>query len=190
MDNKKENPEEISSNKALTPLDTAEVSRKLEELTRDFIYSDNASETQAILEKYNAYLVKKSAIRTGKLEALYDEIVEQMLLRFKHRGGEFSNKDLLDYLNSVQTAIEKSANRLNNTDEAPVQFGNPSTQVNINVLDGFTHEQKTNIADAIKSIIQSASTPTYFQGEFEDVDENTDTNNNLDENPDTEGEDN
>lgn len=146
------------NNNALSEFDESILRNKIADLTKDFIYAEDANETREIIEKYNAYLIKKAAIRTGKLENLYDSIVEQMLLRFKTRGGEFSNKDLLDYLDSIQVAIEKSTNKLNNVDEAPIQYNPSPTQVNINVLDGFTHEQKANIADAIRSIISSAST--------------------------------
>ena len=171
---------ETTNNTALTEFDEAVLRQRIANLTKDFIYAEDANETRAIVEKYNAYLIKKAAIRTGKLEQLYDNIVEQMLLRFKNRSGEFSNKDLLDYLDSVQNAIEKSTNKLNNVDEVPITYNPTPTQVNINVLDGFTHEQKENIADAIKSIIASASTPQkndYIMTTAEDNSENEEFNN-------------
>ena len=183
MDDKKQNPEE----NGLVAYDASAIEQRIKELTHELILADDSTETRSIIEKYNAYLVKKSAIRTGKLEKLYDEIVEQMLLRFKNRGGEFSNKDLLDYLNSVQAALDKSVSKLNNTDETPVQYGTGQTQVNINVLEGFTHDQKTNIADAIKSILQQSASNTYYPGEYEETPEE----NISEDNPnDKEGEDN
>ena len=179
MSNEKQNPEETG---LISSDDASYIEHQLQDLTRELIATDNLGESKAIIEKYNAYLVKKSAIRTGKLEKLYDEIVTQMLLRFKNRSGEFSNKDLLDYLNSVQAALDKSIGRLNNVDEAPIQLSGNQTQVNINVLDGFTHEQKSNIADAIKSILQQSANPTtYYSDDY--------TETNQDEVPNDKGED-
>lgn len=183
----------LPSDQNLTEADESAIRKEIEGLTKQIIHSSEISETTALIDTFNAYLAKKNAIRTYKLDGLYDNIIEQMILRFKHRSGEFSNQDLLNYLDKVESAIEKSSAQLSKADEKPVVKVN-STQVNINLLDSLSQDSKENIADAIKAVLASAQSGNMPENEeppipvdYEDTStytEDEDTSNNA------EGEDN
>lgn len=103
-------------------------------------------------------MVKKNALRTLKLSELLDKVSDNMTERFEKRPDEFSNKDLIDYMNVVGSTLEKSQKSLNQIEDIPpIKYNQQNTQVNINIMDGLSRESRENILEAIKSIIGDGS---------------------------------
>ena len=92
-----------------------------------------------------------------------------MIERFQKRSGEFSNSDLLSYLQTVENSIEKSQKSLSQVDEQPTIVQTNNTQVNFNVLDGFNDDSRDRIANAIKSILNSAATTDTVEDAYTEI---------------------
>jgi hypothetical protein len=95
-----------------------------------------------------------------------------MIERFEKKPGEFSNKDLLDYLNAVRSAMDKS-------DIVPENINMPviqnNTQVNLNIDTGLSKESKERVADAVNSILlklKNNNSVIDISEEVEEIDEN------------------
>ena len=72
--------------------------------------------------------------------------------RFEKRPGEFSNTDLINYMNTVQNAIDRANKSLNLIDEAPAITLN---QVNVNVEDPvLNRESREKITNAINALLK------------------------------------
>ena len=86
-----------------------------------------------------------------------------MVKRFEKSPGNFANSELIDYLNTVQAAIEKSSKVMKSTEEPQMIQIKQDNNINVNILDGYDRDSKERIADAIKSILSQASSgmPIY-----------------------------
>ena len=83
-----------------------------------------------------------------------------MVERFEKSPGNFTNDELLDYMSTVQTAMEKSSKAMKGVEEPSVIQLRQNNQVNVNIMDGFDRDSKERIADAIKSILAQAGSST------------------------------
>lgn len=127
----------------------------------------DAANTKDLVAQFNWNMAKKNALRILKLSGLLDSIADQMIERFEKRPGEFSNKDLLDYLQAVQNTLEKSTKALAQVDEVPHIMVQNNTQVNISTLDKFDSESRDRIANALKTVISSIKKNDVIEGEVE-----------------------
>lgn len=135
------------------PVNIAPLNHSIDELAHQIVEEQDVSTTKDLVELFNWNLSKKNAIRLLKLNGLYDKITDQMIERFNRRAGEFSNADLLNYLQTIENSMEKTQKGLSNAEEQKqIQIQN-NTQVNVNVVDTFDSESKDRIAEAIKAIL-------------------------------------
>lgn len=133
---------------------------------------------------FNMHLNKRNMIRMVKLNDLLDDVVDQSLTRFENNPNNFSNKELIDYMNAVQKTADASLNQLKNINEVPaIQVNNTTTEINIGnshsvKLQELSRDSRKRILDAIDAIITDQ--PTSPKEEVEVVDNIVDEDNNGD----------
>lgn len=131
----------------LIPLDKA-----TEKVAGEIIREEDINKVQDLTHLFNLNQAKKNVIRVMKLNKLLDQVSDQMIERFEKRPGEFSNNDLLNYMNVVQASIDRANKQLNLVDEAP-QIS--LTQVNVNVEDSSLGlESRMKITEAVNKLLQ------------------------------------
>lgn len=110
---------------------------------------------QDLTHLFNLNQAKKNVLRIMKLNGLLDRVSDQMIERFEKRPGEFSNSDLLNYMQVTQSAIDRAQKQLNLVDDSPAIQLNQQVNVNIdgNVLD---KDSRTRIAETVTKILQRA----------------------------------
>ena len=140
-------PIEVNANS----INESELNKDISKLAQQLIDEKDIDASKNIVQLFNFNLSKRNALRILKLNGLYDNITDQMIERFQKRSEEFSNSDLLSYLQTVENSIEKSQKSLSQVDEQPTIVQTNNTQVNFNVLDGFNDDSRDRIANAIKS---------------------------------------
>ena len=108
-----------------------------------------------MIKIFNLNQSKKNVVRVLKLSKLLDCIYDQMIARVESRPGEFSNEDLMKYVTTIQSAIEKANKSLDLVQEAPaIGIG---TQINIvNQGEVFDRESREKILRAVESISKRA----------------------------------
>lgn len=121
------------------------------ELIDKIVNENDIDELKKFTQLFNVNQAKKNALRIIKLNGLLDCVSDQMMERFQKRAGEFSNKDLLDYMTVVQNAIDRANKSLNLIDETPAISIN--NNVNINVEDGFDRQSRAKITEAVQAIL-------------------------------------
>ena len=85
---------------------------------------------------------------------LLDHITKQMEDRIIQRGDQFSNKDLLDYANSVTSSLEKAQKNIAGIEDIPIiQFNQQNNTV---IMDTLDEDSKQRVEDVIKSILKKA----------------------------------
>lgn len=122
------------------------------ELAQRIIDENDLTTVQNLTHLFNLNQAKKNVLRVIKMSSLLDKITDQITERVEKRPGEFSNNDLLNYMNVVQASIDRANKSLNLVDETPAIQLN---QVNINVNDDniLSKDSRDKVTDAIKSIM-------------------------------------
>lgn len=136
----------------LIPLDT-----KTKELAQEIINEQELEKVQNLTHLFNLNQAKKNVLRVMKLNSLLDKVSDQMIERFEKKPGEFSNNDLLNYMQVTQNAIDRAQKQLNIVDEAPAISLN---QVNINIENnegGLDRDSRAKITEAVNQLLQMAS---------------------------------
>lgn len=127
--------------------------KKSEELVTKIVGEEDSDKLKDLVSLFNVNQNKKNIVRADIYSRLLDRISLQMVERLDKKSGEFSNKDLLDYLVAVRTAIDKS-------DISPENINMPiiqnNTQVNVNIDSGFNRESKEKIIDSVRAILERA----------------------------------
>ena len=79
--------------------------------------------------------------------------------RVTKRPDQFSNKDLLDYMNAMGNAMDKAHKQLNDIQSMPpIQINQQNNIVNVNgngLSDNLDQESRKKIMDVVSSIISS-----------------------------------
>ena len=142
--------------------------KKSEELVTKIVGEEDSDKLKDLVGLFNVNQSKKNIVRADIYSRLLDRISLQMVERLDKKSGEFSNKDLLDYLVAVRTAIDKS-------DISPENINMPiiqnNTQVNVNIDGGFNRESKEKIIDSVRAILERAKNNNQVIDINDEVDE-------------------
>ena len=146
----------MEETKLITTDDNNEVTTELKAQTLDIaqqlIVENDMSKVKDLTQLFNAAHIKKQVLRSIAYDDLLDHIQNQMAERIIQRGDQFSNKDLLDYANSVTTHLEKAQKQILGVDEIPIiQFNQQNNTIITETLDS---ESQQRVEDAIKSILK------------------------------------
>lgn len=162
-------------NKAL--VDTTAIDADIVDIANQVMSEPSMDKTKDLVQLFNWHLSKKNVSRLLKLNSLYDKVSDQMETRLTVRGDQFSNSDLIDYLKTIQGAIDSSAKILSQVEEPPVIVQHNNTQINVNVVDSFDRDAKERILAAIQATLQTASSPntSVEDTQFVDIIDNKDT---------------
>lgn len=74
--------------------------------------------------------------------------------RVTKRADQFSNKDLLDYMNTMNSSLERARKQINSVDETPMITLNQQNNTVILDTDSLDRDSKKRVADAVKSILK------------------------------------
>ena len=122
------------------------------DLNTALIESKDPNEIQDLVKLFDLNLKKKELIRASILSDLQDKIVEQAGKRIEKNSDSFSNKDLLDYMNSIQSILNKKK------EEGELTIPQIAIQNNIMVSDPsqeLTKDSRDKITDIIKQFMMS-----------------------------------
>lgn len=139
---------------------------KLKNLVDSIMEEQDPDKTKDLVDLFNWNISKKNVARIQKLNNLYDSVTDQMIERVSKRADQFSNSDLLDYVKTIQGAIDINAKNLSQVQEPPLILQQHNTQINVNVAESFDKAAKERILAAVQATLAQAQTVPEF--EFED----------------------
>jgi hypothetical protein len=143
-----------------------------EDLIEKIVLEQDSDKLKDLVGLFNTIQSKKNIVRVDTYSKLLDKISDQMVERFEKKPGEFSNKDLLDYLSAVRSAMDKSDIIPENINIPVIQN---NTQVNLNIDSGLNKESRERVADAVSSILaklKNNNSVIDITEEVEEIDEN------------------
>lgn len=134
-----------------------------EDITTLLVNETDPDRTKRLINLFNLNFAKKNALRLASISELIDSVIEKIGQRLQLRPDEFSNKDLIDYLNALYQSAEKSSKVVDKTDEIPAITFNQQNNVVVSPVDSLSRESKQRIAAAVAAILSQTKT----QGESE-----------------------
>lgn len=143
-----------------------------EDLVEKIVLEQDSDKLKDLVGLFNTIQSKKNIVRVDTYSKLLDKISDQMVERFEKKPGEFSNKDLLDYLSAVRSAMDKSDIIPENINIPVIQN---NTQVNLNIDSGLNKESRERVANAVSSILaklKNNNSVIDITEEVEEIDEN------------------
>ena len=140
-------------------VDTSSIDTEITGLASQVLAESDPEKAKQLIALFNWNISKKNTARILKMNDLYDEVTDQMVLRFKTKADQFSNSDLLDYMKAVQGAIDTSAKNLSQVEEPPTIVHQNNTQINVNVVDTMDRESRDRILSAIQATLKLAQQP-------------------------------
>lgn len=147
---------------------------KTGELVDKLIEEDDIEKSKEYLDIFGVYNAKRNVARINKLNDLQDKINEQASKRLELRPDEMSDKDLISYMNAVQSQIEKSNQFVKQIVEQPTIQINQQN-VSVNVENSATPELSKESRDRILKFIQEVQKQNeeIIEVDVEKVDDST-----------------
>lgn len=108
-----------------------------------------------LTQLFNFNQAKKNLLRLQKLSVLNDDVVSKIERRLLERPDDFSNKDLLDYLQVINNVLDKQSKSQDDVLDKPMITYQQNNQVNVNMANDLTRESRDKITDLISEILNS-----------------------------------
>lgn len=107
---------------------------------------------------FNLAQTKKSVLRAMSYNNLLDKVETQMEERLTKRADQFSNKDLLDYMDKISNAMDKNQKQIKDIDTTPaIQINQQNIIMDSNPE--LSRESRQNILDVVNAILKNAESP-------------------------------
>ena len=148
----------MSEHDELIPVDNSQ--DRITNLVEQIVEEEDPNKTKDLVDLFNWNMSKRNIVRLQKLNLLYDSITDQMVERVDKRADQFSNSDLLDYVKTIQGAIDINTKNLSNVQEPPMIVHQSNTQINVNLADSFDSDAKARILAAVQATLQQAAKTT------------------------------
>jgi hypothetical protein len=162
-------------------ISTSSVDVKIGDIAREVLKEENPDKAKELISLFNWNMSKKNVARILKLNQLYDNVTDQMATRLSTRSDQFTNSDLLDYMKTIQGAIDTSTKNMNQVEEPPL-IVQQNTQINVNMGDKFDRDAKERILAAIQATLNSANTSSNQEDSAIEVEAETITSQVIESN--------
>jgi hypothetical protein len=140
-------------NKLVTKLNTASVDSATTDIAQRILDESDVDKVKDLTNLFNLNAQKRNVARVLKMTDLLDKVTDQMLTRFERTPDNFSNEDLIKFMQVTETSIEKASKSLSQVDQAPAIQYQQNNQVNINIGDNLNRESRQRVTDAVQAIL-------------------------------------
>lgn len=147
-------------------LASGRLDKKTEKLATKIVKQTDPDDIKDLVSLFNLNHTKKQILRTMTYDQLLDSIMSQMKERVLKRGDQFSNKDLLDYMNTMNTAMEKAHKQINEVDAVPAIQVNQQNNTVI-MGDGLDRESRERVFEFIKNALNKIDESKNISNELD-----------------------
>jgi hypothetical protein len=154
-------------------LSTLNIDNQSKQLAQHIIDEPDIEKVKELTQLFNLNQAKKNVLRVMKLNGLLDTVSDKIIDRFDRFPDNFSNDDLIKYLQVTQTAIEKANKNLSLVDDTPIIQVNHNNQLNVNISDTLDRESRERVLAFVKAAIQQTSAE---ETDFVEIEEEVDNN--------------
>lgn len=128
------------------------INQQAKEIAEQIVQETSLEKVKDLTHLFNLNMSKKNALRVMSMDNLVDKVTAQIEARFEKYPDNFSNTELLNYLQVLQSSIEKANKNLSLVDETPAIQLNQNN-VNINIVDNMSRESRERVAAFLKQAL-------------------------------------
>lgn len=129
---------------------------KNEKLAQKILNASTLDETKDLTALFNLNIQKRNVLRVLKMNNLLDKVTEQIIERFEKAPNNFTNEDLLKYMQVTENAIDRANKNLNQIEETPAIQLMQNNQVNINIDNSsIDRESRIRITETVQKILNN-----------------------------------
>lgn len=153
----------------LQPLDI-----KNKEIAQKILDTETLDEVKDLTAVFNLNNQKRNVLRILKMNNLLDDVTNQIIERFEKNPHNFSNEDLLRYMQVTENAIDRANKNLNMVEDTPPIQMMQNNQVNININQGLDRESRMRVTETVQEILKRLSSNNVDNESIIDVDSKDD----------------
>lgn len=134
-----------------------------EENKQQLMDATSKKELEEIVSIFNLDIAKKNLLRSAVYSEMVDKVIEEMSKRVEKTPGQFSNKELLEYMSALQAQLSK--NTLENKELPNIAIQQNIVNVN-SPLASFDRESKDRMREALKAIFDQTTQGDIIEDGF------------------------
>lgn len=123
------------------------------DLVEKIISENDPNELQKLTALFNAVQSKKNIVRSVRFNELLDTICDEMSTRFKTNPYGIDNDQIIKWLKSVQTIVDKNNSYVESINATPIIQKNIQVNNTVNLIDSMSKESKDRVAEVVKNIL-------------------------------------
>ena len=148
-------------------------------IAKKILETDTLEDTKNLVALFNLNNQKRNVIRISKMTNLLDTITDQIINRFEKYPNNFSNEDLLKYMQATEASLEKANKNLNQVEDTPsiqlLQNNELNISINNSKEDVLNNESRLKVLETVKSFLSNLDTTDAIEiEEFSEVKDNKD----------------
>ena len=160
-------------------LDLTQLDEKTQQIAQEIIEEQDIDRVKDLTALFNLNAQKRNVMRVIKMNNLLDKVTDQVIERFDKRPDNFSNDDLIKYMQVTENAIDKANKNLNLVEETPPIQLMQNNQVNINIGSDLDRDGRERVLNTVASLIAQMknSNDDFIEvDDITDIDEGDDNN--------------
>ena len=134
-------------------------------LIEDIVNENDPQKLSNLISLFNVSQQKKNIVRASKYSDILDNISNEMLTRFDNNPNMFSNKDLLEWVDTLQKTLEKTGKETSDISSITAPLIIQQNNVNIGEQPKLSQESKEKILDVIKAIMGKQNNDIIVESE-------------------------
>lgn len=152
-------------------LDLAPLDIQTKEIAQKILDENDVSRIKDLTALFNLNSQKRNVMRVMKMNGLLDNVTDQILKRFESRPDNFSNEELLKYMQVTENAIDRANKNLNLVEETPPIQYQQNNQVNINIVDTLDRDSRERVMEYLNNVLNPKNN-TVVEIKEEEIDTN------------------
>ena len=143
----------MSEEESIKALDVKPLDIKTKDIAQQILDTDDVDRVKDLTNLFNLNSQKRNVIRVMKMNELLDNVTDKVMERFERTPDNFSNEDLIKYMQVTENAIDRANKNLNLVSDTPPIQLQQNNQVNISIGTTLDRESREKVTDAVNMIL-------------------------------------
>lgn len=135
-------------------LNTEPLDSRTQKIAQEILDTEDIDKVKDLTNLFNLNTKKRNVMRILKMTQLLDNVTDKVIERFEKTPDNFSNEDLLKYMQVTENAIDKANKNLDMVEETPAIQFQQNNQVNINIDRGLNRDSRAKVTEAVEAILK------------------------------------
>ena len=141
------------SKEIIKSLDVRPLDKNTKDIAQRILDEQDIDKVKDLTNLFNLNSQKRNVMRVMKMNELLDKVTDKVVTRFDEYPDNFSNEDLLKFMQVTENAIDRANKQLNLIDDTPPIQLTQNNQVNINLVTELPRESRERVLQFVKSAL-------------------------------------